>query len=60
MSVQDRLKRSGPYILGGSALVLDHLSKVAELIPSPFVKPGIELVLSILNVVQVGILIFSV
>ena len=55
MSFRDRFNQSGPYILGGSTLVLEQLSKVAELIPSPFVKPGIELALSILNVVQVRI-----
>ena len=53
MSVRARLQASGPYVLGGSILVLEQFSKVAELIPSPFVKPVVELALGILNVVQV-------
>lgn len=56
MSLQDRIKRSGPYILGGSALILEQLSKLADLIPSPFVKPGVEIALSILNIVQVRVI----
>ena len=56
MSLQDRLRQSGPYILGGSILVLGPLVKVAELIPSPFVKPALDVVLSILKVVQVRVL----
>ena len=55
MSVRARLQRSGPYVLGGSILVLEQFTKVAELIPSPFVKPAVELALGILNVLQVRI-----
>ena len=53
MSIRARLQGSGPYVLGGTILVLEQFSKVAELVPSPFVKPVVELALGILNVVQV-------
>ena len=54
MSVRERLKRSGPYVLGGSTLILEQFGKVAEIMPSPFVKPAIDLALGILDVIQVS------
>ena len=48
------LRKSEPYILGGSTLVLAQFNKMKDLVPVPYIGPALEVVQGIVDVIKVS------